>query len=92
MTTSSPEAISMARQNRMKAEADLEKLYELNAPLVEGEDNHNYLALRGADVDDMEFVEEFGVPKEYAYTKKLNDWMLDHQQTKNEQFFTSEGL
>lgn len=53
--------------------------------------SHNYIALRGGDVDDMEFVEEYGVPKEYAYTKKLNDWMLDFQQTKNEEFYLSEG-
>ena len=53
--------------------------------------SHNYIALRGGEVDDMEFVKEFGVPKEYAYTKKLNDWMMDYQQTKNEQHYMSEG-
>lgn len=53
--------------------------------------SHNYIALRGGEVDDMEFVEEYGVPKEYAYTRKLNDFMLDLLQTKNEQFYMSEG-
>ena len=74
MTTSSPK--SQAYQNRKKAEADIEDLYKIVQP-TEGKSNHNYLALRGYDVDDMEFVEEFGVPKDFAYTRKLNDYMLD---------------
>lgn len=36
----------------------------------------NYLALRGAPVDDMEFVEQFGLDKNIAYTDKINDAML----------------
>ena len=39
--------------------------------------NHNYLALRGADVDDMEFVEQFGLDPSLAYTPQLNEAMLD---------------
>ena len=76
MTTSSP------KEKRAKAARDIEELYKLAKP-VEGKDNHNYLALRGADVDDMEFVEEFGVPKEYVKTRMLNEWMLDHMMEEN---------
>ena len=40
--------------------------------------NHNYLALRGADVDDKELQEQYPqIPDEALYTKKLNDIMLD---------------
>ena len=38
--------------------------------------NFNYLALRGAPVDDMEFVEQFGLDPSIAYTDKINDAML----------------
>lgn len=37
----------------------------------------NYLALRGAPVDDMEFVEQFGLSPDVAYTDKINDEMLN---------------
>ena len=37
----------------------------------------NYLALRGANVDDMEFVEQYGLDPSVAYTDKINDAMLD---------------
>ena len=44
--------------------------------------SYNYLALRGAGVDDMEYVEQFGLDPSIAYTPKINDVMLDmvHQQ------------
>ena len=35
------------------------------------------MALRGADIDDMEFVEQFGLDPTLAYTPELNDAMLD---------------
>ena len=54
--------------------------------------NYNVLALRGGDVDDMEYVEEFGVPKEYAHSKKLNDYMLDKVQTENENMYIKDGM
>jgi len=38
--------------------------------------SYNYLALRGANVDDMEYVEEFGLPEDVAYTPLINDVML----------------
>ena len=39
--------------------------------------SYNYLALRGAGVDDMEFVENFNLDPAVAYTSKINDAMLD---------------
>lgn len=39
--------------------------------------SYNYLALRGAGVDDMEYVEHFGLDPSVAYTPKINDAMLD---------------
>ena len=39
--------------------------------------NYNYLALRGAGVDDMEFVEQLGLDPAIAYTPKLTEAMLD---------------
>lgn len=39
--------------------------------------SYNYLALRGAGVDDMEYVENFGLPEEVAYTPRINDEMLN---------------
>ena len=38
--------------------------------------NYNILALRGASVDDMEYVDAFGLNPELAYTPALNDEML----------------
>ena len=38
--------------------------------------NYNILALRGANVDDMEYVETFELDPEVAYTPALNDAML----------------
>ena len=39
--------------------------------------NYNILALRGANVDDMEYIETFGLNPELAYTPGLNEAMLD---------------
>ena len=38
--------------------------------------NYNILALRGANVDDMEYVETFGLDPKVAYTPALNQAML----------------
>ena len=40
--------------------------------------SYNYLALRGASVDDMEFVEQFDLKPEVAYTPMINEAMLDN--------------
>ena len=39
--------------------------------------NYNYLALRGGNVDDMEFVEQFNLDPAVAYTPMINDVMLE---------------
>ena len=38
--------------------------------------NYNIMALRGAAIDDMEYVETFGLDPALAYTPELNDAML----------------
>ena len=52
----------------------------------------NYLALRGAGVDDMEFVEQFGLDPEIAYTNKLNEAMLDKTERDNIQSYMEDGM
>lgn len=39
--------------------------------------NYNIMALRGATIDDMEYVETFGLSTDLAYTPALNDAMLE---------------
>lgn len=46
----------------------------------------NYIALRGGPVDDMELYEQHkdaGLPEDYLYTHKLNDWMLNKIEQEN---------
>jgi len=45
--------------------------------------SYNYLALRGAPVDDMEYVEQFGLPPESAYSNKINEDMLQYNYNKS---------
>jgi len=45
--------------------------------------SYNYLALRGAPVDDMEYVETFGLPPESAYSNKINEDMLQYNYNKS---------
>ena len=45
--------------------------------------SYNYLALRGANVDDMEFVDQFGLDPTVAYTNKINEVMLDRVEQDN---------
>ena len=45
--------------------------------------NYNVLALRGAGVDDMEYVEHFKLDPSVAYTPKLNEIMLDMTEQQN---------
>lgn len=40
--------------------------------------SYNYLALRGADVDDKELQDQYPqIPEDALYTPKINDMMLD---------------
>ena len=45
--------------------------------------NFNIFALRGADIDDMEIVEQFGLDPALAYTKELNAAAADAQMKDN---------
>ena len=54
--------------------------------------NYNYLALRGAGVDDMEFVEQFNLDPDIAYTPKLNEVMLDMTERDNVQTYLDDGM
>ena len=49
---------------------------------MSGKKSYNYLALRGAPVDDMEYVDTFGLPPESAYSNKINENMLQHNYDK----------
>ena len=39
--------------------------------------NFNVMALRGQEIDDMEFIENFKLDPSLAYTPAINDAMLD---------------
>ena len=53
--------------------------------------SYNVLALRGAAVDDMEYVETYGLDPSIAYTPKINDVMLDRIYADNLKFYREEG-
>jgi len=53
--------------------------------------NFNVLALQGADIDDMEYIEQFNLDPKLAYTPGINDAMLDSVRQENLAFFRSEG-
>jgi len=44
--------------------------------------SYNYLALRGAPVDDMEYVDTFGLDPKSAYSNKINEDMLQYNYDK----------
>ena len=54
--------------------------------------NFNVLALQGADTDDMEYIEQFKLNPDLAYTPGINDAMLDSVRQENLEFFRSEGM
>lgn len=58
---------------------------------MEKNTNFNVLALQGADIDDMEYVEQFNLDPKLAYTPGINDAMLDSVRSENLEFFRSEG-
>ena len=53
--------------------------------------SYNVLALRGAAVDDMEYVETYNLDPAVAYTPKINDVMLDRIYADNLKFYRDEG-
>jgi hypothetical protein len=54
--------------------------------------NYNRLALQGIDIDDMEFVEEFKLNPQLAYTPKINDAVLDAVYERNIKGYTKQGI
>lgn len=50
------------------------------------------LALRGADVDDMEYVEEFNLDPKVAYTPEINNVMLDNVYNENLELYINSGM
>lgn len=45
--------------------------------------NYNRLALQGLQIDDMEFVQEFGLNPDVAYTPRINKVMSELMEQKN---------
>lgn len=60
--------------------------------MSEDKKSYNVLALRGQDIDDMEYVETFGLDPSLAYTPRLNDAMLDKVYQDNLEYYREEGL
>lgn len=54
--------------------------------------SYNVLALRGQNVDDMDYVEQFGLDPEVAYTPKINEVMLERTYQENLEFYRSQGM
>lgn len=52
----------------------------------------NVIALRGGRMDDMEYIEEFGLDPELAYTPEINYAMLDVVHKENYDFYREEGM
>jgi len=53
--------------------------------------NYNRLALQGIDIDDMEFVKQFGLDPKAAYTPRINEIMLNRMYEKNTKGFMELG-
>ena len=54
--------------------------------------NYNYLALRGAGVDDMEIVEHHGLDPALAYTPELVPALIEKTRKENYDFYIEEGM
>ena len=54
--------------------------------------SYNHLALKGAPVDDMEFVEKFNLDPSVAYSNKINEAMLDMVHKENFEHFMEGGM
>jgi len=53
--------------------------------------SYNRLALQGVDIDDMEFVKEFNLNPQLAYTPKINDALLNTMYDKNVRSYINNG-
>lgn len=54
--------------------------------------SYNRLALQGVDIDDMEFVKEFQLNPQLAYTPAINHALLDNVYDKNVRAYTNDGM
>ena len=52
--------------------------------------NYNFMALQGIEIDDADYVDEYGVPPELAYTPELNYFLLNRVYEENIQDFMEE--
>lgn len=52
--------------------------------------NYNFMALQGIEISDEEYVDEYGVPPELAYTSELNMWLIDKVYNENVQYLQDE--
>ena len=64
---------------------------ELKTVTTSSRKNYNALALRGQDIDDMEFIEQFGLDPKLAYTPAINTAMLDKVEKDNMDFYIKQG-
>lgn len=53
--------------------------------------NYNRLALQGMEVNDMEFVKEYNLNPNVAYSNKINDAMLDLMYQENIKGYMMQG-
>mgnify|MGYP001598094024 CR=1 FL=1 len=54
--------------------------------------NYNFMALQGIEIDDQDYVDEFGVPPELAYTPELNYFMINKVFEENVVDFMKDGM
>lgn len=50
------------------------------------------MALQGIEIDDQDYVDEFGVPPELAYTPELNYWMINKVYEDNVSDYMKDGM
>lgn len=53
--------------------------------------SYNFDALRGGKTDDMELVQEYGLPPEVAYTPQINDAITNMNVTEAYDYYISSG-
>ena len=53
--------------------------------------SYNFDALRGGKTDDMELVQEYGLPPEVAYTPQINDAITNMNVTQAYDYYISKG-
>lgn len=60
--------------------------------MSEDKKSYNILAMMGNDMDDMEYVKDFGLDPAVAYTPAINDAMLDVVYKQNVDALVEEGM